>query len=427
MRLLPLRRGTTKKTRRTRLTVDHLEERRVMSWTVPPSVIPIPSNAFPVALNGANDASSNAAITAGEVDFYVLVAPSSGSYVLAARTPTSNLDPVLGLFNNVGQRLAYNDDSGGTQDSQLTANLLAGQRYYVGITNYTASPNGGYTWSINGPDDDSFENNDTFAAARSLGSLPGSKVDYTGLQVRDDDWYSFTTSAGGLGTDLVRINFRHAQGDVDVALYNSAGTFLASSTGETDAETISLSGRPAGTYYVRIYGYAGARNPNYSLTIEPPDDKFENNDTFGTARSLGSIRAPEALSGLRLADEDWYTFTTTVSGTGGYVRLSFLHAQGDVDVALYNSAGTFLASSEGETDAETISLSGRPAGTYYVRVYGYAGARNPNYSLTIFPSTAGSGNRELFINFDGASISRADLVRYAGSDWSGMVNYFDEE
>jgi hypothetical protein len=245
MRPLPLRRGTTRKARRTRLMVDHLEERTVMSWTVPPSLIPIPSNALPVTLNGANDASGNAAITAGEVDFYVFVAPSSDSYVLAARTPTSNLDPVLGLFNGAGQRLAYNDDSGGTQDSQLNAHLSAGQRYYIAITNYTGSPTGGYTWSINGPNDDTFENNDTFATARSLGSLAGSKADYTGLQIRDDDWYSFTTSASGLGTDFVRINFLHAQGDVDLALYNAGGTLLASSTGETNTETISLSGRPA--------------------------------------------------------------------------------------------------------------------------------------------------------------------------------------
>src|SRR5262245_7223961 len=125
MRLLPPRRGTTRKARRTNLMVDDLENRTVMSWTVPPSLIPIPSNALPVTLNGANDASGNAAITAGEADFYNFVAPSSGSYVLAARTPTSDLDPVLGLFNSAGQRLAYNDDSGGTQDSELTANLSA--------------------------------------------------------------------------------------------------------------------------------------------------------------------------------------------------------------------------------------------------------------------------------------------------------------
>ena len=42
-------------------------------------------------------------------------------------------------------------------------------------------------------------------------------------------------------------------------------------------------------------------------------------------------------------------------------------------------------------DAEPISLTGRPAGTYYVRVYGYIGADNPSYSLSVSPDRPGEG------------------------------------
>ena len=46
----------------------------------------------------------------------------------------------------------------------------------------------------------------------------------TGLVMADaNDWYRFTTTATGTSTSRVGINFSHAQGDLDIRLYNSAG------------------------------------------------------------------------------------------------------------------------------------------------------------------------------------------------------------
>jgi hypothetical protein len=115
------------------------------------------------------------------------------------------------------------------------------------------------------------------------------------------------------------------------------------------------------------------------------DDTYEQNDSRGTARNLGTLSGPRTVSGLVMGDAyDWFRFTTTRrGGTGDSVSIDFQHAQGDLDLRLYSSTGTLLKSSVGAGDGEQVSLSGLAAGIYYVRVNGYLGATNPAYSLRV--------------------------------------------
>ncbi|MBE9046943.1 hypothetical protein IQ255_21470 [Pleurocapsales cyanobacterium LEGE 10410] len=69
---------------------------------------------------------------------------------------------------------------------------------------------------------------------------------------------------------------------------------------------------PKGTYYVRIYGYQGSANPEYSLILNAPGaDAYEANETMDTASDLGEIsglKVYENLSGDREGDRDWFAF-----------------------------------------------------------------------------------------------------------------------
>jgi hypothetical protein len=306
--------GSARGRRREFPRLEPLEDRRLLSWPgVPPATIPVPSIATAVTLNAHNDASGSAAIVADESDYSTFIAPSSGRYVLATMTPNSGLDTVLGLFDHSGQRLAFNDDFGQSPDSRLTATLQAGRRYYFGITNYTRTPGGAYAWSVNGPDDDVYEENDTFDTARWLGTLDGAARTYQGLQLRDNDWYRFAIARDSLSpSDFARIEFRHAQGNLDLQLYDRTGRLVRASRGVTDSETVSLAGLAAGTYYLRVYGAAGARNPDYSMTIDAPDDAYEPNDSLAKAKDLGVITSAKSLQRLQLLDDDWFRFTPVV-------------------------------------------------------------------------------------------------------------------
>jgi hypothetical protein len=86
----------------------------------------------------------------------------------------------------------------------------------------------------------------------------------------NDDWYRFYLPSTGTASDFVRIEFVHALGDLDMTLLNAAGSTVGVANGSGDAETIGLNNRPAGYYDLRVYGYSGATNPDYTLTIDPP-------------------------------------------------------------------------------------------------------------------------------------------------------------
>jgi hypothetical protein len=86
----------------------------------------------------------------------------------------------------------------------------------------------------------------------------------------DADFYRFTTVATGTQANSVRIQFRHADGNLDVQLLAADGTtVLATSAGSADTESVSLAGRAAGTYFVRVFGAAGATGA-YTLTADAP-------------------------------------------------------------------------------------------------------------------------------------------------------------
>lgn len=256
--------------------LEALEDRLALSWLgAPPSTISPPTGAVAVSLNSQGDASGNAAITANEVDYFAFVAPAGGPYRFDALTPASNLDTVLGVFSSTGTRVASNDDiSSNNRDSRLTVTLAAGSRYYFGITNYSGTAGGSYTWSVDGPAvgiaDDGFEENDSLSRASSLGVLASQRT-VAGLVMADSaDWFSFTTASAGTSAHSASISFQNAQGDLGLELYSGSGRLLASSNTAGNVETVSLNGLGAGTYYVRAFGSQGATNPGYTLTVTPP-------------------------------------------------------------------------------------------------------------------------------------------------------------
>jgi hypothetical protein len=261
------------------LFIETLEPRLALTWAgIPPISITPPSAPVALTLNAQHDASGTASIATTEVDYYSFTATATGSYTISALTPTSTLDTVIGIFSATGQRLAYNDDLGGTNsDSRVTLNLSAGSKYFLGVTNYSSTSRGAYNYTINGSapiilPDDSYENNDTFGSSFNLGTLSANRT-ISGLKLADaSDWYRFTTVAPGTSASSVSISFTNSQGNLQLALFNASGAQLATSLTTGNKETISLNGRAAGTYYVRVYGNAGVHNPNYSLSIVPPQE-----------------------------------------------------------------------------------------------------------------------------------------------------------
>lgn len=109
--------------------------------------------------------------------------------------------------------------------------------------------------------DDGYEDNDTSAqaAAINLGDVNNGLVICTG----DVDWFEVT--AGSTGPLTVHMDFVHADGDLDMKVYENDGvTLLGSSAGVSDSEEIVVDATAGSTYKVYVKGFNGAAN-DYSL------------------------------------------------------------------------------------------------------------------------------------------------------------------
>jgi len=109
------------------------------------------------------------------------------------------------------------------------------------------------------------------------------------------------------------------------------------------------------------------------------DDVLEPNNTPGTATAITSGQVINAVA----CDDDDFAITAT-AGQTLTADLGFVHADGDLDLALLNSAGTLVAASNGTTNAEQIVWPVTVSGTYYVVVYPYDVSVDQNsYTLTV--------------------------------------------
>lgn len=182
----------------------------------------------------------------------------------------------------------------------------------------------------------------------------------------------------------------------DIRLLSSTGSLLGSSqnTGTTADSLYSLVA--PGTYYVQVYGNNGAVYDSicYSLLtnaiiVGGCTDQLESNNTLATAGTISTGYTLPALIASS-SDVDYYRITTTGTNT---ITVNLSNLPADYDVRLLSSTGSQLgASSNGGTNAETITYSGAAAGTYYVYVFGYNGAFSASkcYHLlvTANPTTA---------------------------------------
>jgi hypothetical protein len=105
-----------------------------------------------------------------------------------------------------------------------------------------------------------------------------------------------------------------------------------------------------------------------------PDDNYEPNDIMASAYDLSGYYGTllSTIDGLGIqADEDWYQIDVTLDNgvVNLVVYLYFTHADGDIDLALYDASGTLLAISSSTTDDEYIHYLGLASGTCYIRVY----------------------------------------------------------
>lgn len=157
---------------------------------------------------------------------------------------------------------------------------------------------------------DAFEPNDSLADAVQLGEVEGVVARY-GLSLHEEagganpDYFEFTTTQAGSPEDSLFVGFNGQNANLDIELYDSSGTPVASATSTMPlTESLSLSTLPADTYTAKIYS-AGGTPARYRLSIQTqaPQPQLIDSDTVNGA--LVSIYDADPGNGVSAPDIAW--------------------------------------------------------------------------------------------------------------------------
>jgi hypothetical protein len=295
---------------------------------------------------------------------------SSGSWINAAPATTSTSVGLSGLSSST------------LYDWRVRTNCSSSNSSYTQAQFTTQAPPSGCGTA--------FEPNESIAAAATISANVANQAAIT--TSTDNDYFRVVTTAA---SNNVFTLAGPSGVDYDMTIYNSAGTSIGSGTSSSANETVTLNNQPAGTYYIRIYGYNGANSPTcYTITatvntITSCQSSYDVS-TNGTHSGAATIPFNTDVKGLisPSGDNDYYRF---VINTGGTATITLTTLPADYDIRLYSSNGTtqLAISQNGGTSSETISRT-YTAGTYYVRVYGYNNANNATncYTLRVQLGTA---------------------------------------
>ena len=402
--------------------------------------------------------------------------------------PSGSLDSVIRLFNSTGVQTHYNDDGRGagessTSESFLDVTFVAAGTYYLGVSGYgnstynaltgngdangttgvfnlVVTPVTPFTTTVNDTDDQISE-------AQNLGALPAIRS-LTGKTIElatDVDMFTFTVNAG----QRVTFDIDRPSGNLDsvIRLFNASGTQLQSNDdgiapGEalTDESYLDVTFAVAGTYALGVSGFGNAnynavtgagdtngRTGAFTLVVTPfPSKASDADDQLSEALKLGTVSAPFSVTGNTIdvaADVDMFSFQVTA---GQRMTFDLDRPSGELDsiIRLFDSTGTqFKINDDGRGEGESstresfLDVTFGAAGTYYLGVSGYG---NSTYN-----AVTGAGDKDgktgaynvvvtlfdaktLYVNFDGASLTNAQLRVWASTDWAaGVSGYLDTE
>lgn len=246
--------------------------------------------------------------------------------------------------------------------------------YYVCIDSLNGGA-GGYKlqWNVAAKDRfDSTKSNDTMNSATSAEASTGS---FSGLNLHnssDKDYFRIKLNSTGTSDNFAWVRGTCGEKLEILTPYNSV---VKSGKGR-----VSLSGLAAGTYYARISTTElGSNDYSFSWnTVSPVSSQreIESNNTRYWADTLRGTTGTMKGSIGTTTDVDWFRFTLGSRGTTNN-KIELTSGSNSQRLVLYDANEKKLTGSY----LRSLSLSGKAAGTYYVKVYDSVGFRSGDYTL----------------------------------------------
>lgn len=275
------------------------------------------TNAHDLGLSG-HPAESGLSIHVPEDEDVCLFTPAwSGTATVGVSFAHSAGDLDLKLYDGSTQEVASSTTR--TDNELVTHPVTQGSNYFVSVLGYAGATNG-YALNIDCPNlvADRFEPNDEVDQPAEWGTLVARvETNLTIHTAGNLDYFRFRPASDG--TVVVELRHMRAMGDLFMTLYDNDGHGLAGTSGTGDVESVSFPVVESSNYIVRVVGSAASTN-QYTLAIHAPSfpgDRFETNNTIGSATPLGSLGAIlfTNLSVHSASDRDFFRFTPSGNGT----------------------------------------------------------------------------------------------------------------
>ena len=139
--------------------------------------------------------------------------------------------------------------------------------------------------------------NTTMATACDLGTISSEQtfaLDHSGSE-STENWFKFTLPTTGNSASAITLTYTHsATCDLDVYLYDANGNLVKSSMESTGTESISLDGKEAGTYYLKVVNYKSSTNSlPYTLKITNTESSANTSVTTSSPESAANTSNTE--------------------------------------------------------------------------------------------------------------------------------------
>ena len=219
--------------------------------------------------------------------------------------------------------------------------------------------------------DDEWEDNDDLTTAAPV-DLPNSLLDMNTCAVGEEDWFVLQGVQAGELLDI-RFVYFGAHGNLDASLFGPDGDELARGANAAHVETILHFATEPGDYVLRVWLVEDLAGPGLFYDVDlnvgvPPgdcDDRFEPDNTSADATAITATLYEDFA--VCLGDPDHFSFDAR-AGDEVTVWIDFPHAEGDVDLHLFDADGVELAAATSADDDELLVATIPADGAYVARV-----------------------------------------------------------
>ncbi|HMZ89757.1 MAG TPA: T9SS type A sorting domain-containing protein [Chitinophagales bacterium] len=322
------------------------------------------------------------------IDFYAFTTSDDGTISLDLTSDVTYL--TIRLYDADGVTVLQTASN--YSNVSLSRTGLAAGNYYAAVVAY-AGYSGTYDITATvtaAPYMNDTESNNTYLLATDLtenGSTEGHiGYRYNGGTYDTDDWYKVVTTNDG----AITATFANTFGAYNtIYIYDNDGTTVLGSSSNYGSSSITIPGKAAGTYYIRLYYYSTSHFNGYTLsnTVTPTayDNDAEPNDLFSEA----TVTIPEndsvsghighRYNGGTYDTDDWYLLELTQDGQ---INLNLNYGFGQYHgIYLYDSDGTTVLANNFNYNAATVTRNNLSAGTYYAKVDNYSSSYHSGYIL----------------------------------------------